>query len=171
MGSGESLLVLNRAILEINSNDAFLSKLYPLYGQSYNVKPIKVYIDTYGGEVRPTFGLISIMNTSKTPIHTVVTGSAMSAGFIILINGHKRFAYSMSRMMYHQLSSGTYGKLKDMAEDVEEKKEVQLAIESNVIKKTNITQRTLLDAYEKKKDIYYSAESALRNGIIDEIIS
>jgi hypothetical protein len=38
----------------------------------------------------------------------------MSCGFLIAIAGHKRFAYSNSTFMYHQVSNGFAGKLKDM---------------------------------------------------------
>ncbi len=169
--SQEAIANVNRSILEINSNDAFLSKLYPLYGQMYIPRPIKIYIDTYGGELQTTLGLVSIINTSKTPIHTIVTGNALSAGFMILINGHRRFAYSLSSMMYHQLSSGAFGRLKDMIEDVDHSKYQQAMVESIVIKKTNITQQTLQDAFEKKKDLFFNAAEALQYSIVDEIIS
>ena len=64
---------------------------------------IKIYIDSYGGQVYQCFGLIGVME-SKTEIHTVCS-AAMSCGFIILINGHKRFAYRHATPLYHRVSS------------------------------------------------------------------
>lgn len=157
-------------ILEINRDDEKLKKLYDVYGIEYNPKPIKIYIDSFGGSVYQCFGLLSIMEKSKTPIHTIVTGAAMSAGFMILIHGHKRFAYEHSTVMYHQVGTASWGKLKDIDEDIDEAKRLQLKIEEMTLKKTKISKNKLDKVYVRKKDWYMSAQEALKNGVIDEIL-
>ena len=87
----ESMHELTKAILSINEDDETLQKLYEVYGLSYTPKPINIYIDSYGGAVYQCFGLLGVIGKSATPIHTIVTGAAMSCGFLILICGHKRF--------------------------------------------------------------------------------
>ena len=79
-----SMNELTKSIIEINEDDEHLKKLYGVYGLIYDPKPIKIYIDSYGGKVYQCFGLIGVMENSLTPIHTVVTGAAMSCGFIIV---------------------------------------------------------------------------------------
>ena len=74
----ESINELTKSIIAINEDDRHLEKVYALQDIEYNAKPIKIYIDSYGGYVYQCFGLLSIMATSKTPIHTIVTGCAMS---------------------------------------------------------------------------------------------
>lgn len=98
-----SIAAISKSILEINANDEILRKQYAIYGIEYNPKPIKIYIDSYGGYVYQCFGLLSIMETSKTPIHTIVTGAAMSCGFMMAIHGHKRFRL---QVCYAYVSSG-----------------------------------------------------------------
>ncbi len=71
---------LTKHIIEINEDDKHLKKVYSVYGIEYKPKPIKIYIDSYGGAVYQCFGLLSVMERSKTPIHTIVTGCAMSCG-------------------------------------------------------------------------------------------
>ncbi len=161
---------LSKSILEINSHDALLKKQYAIHGLSYTPKPIKIYIDSYGGTVYQCFGLLGLMETSKAPVHTIVTGAAMSCGFLMAIHGHKRFAYKHSTLMYHQVSSAAWGKLKDMQEDIEEARRLQEIIEQLTIKKTDIQLATLKDNFEKKRDWYMDAETALKNGCIDAII-
>ena len=114
----ETILTLSKEILEINENDSLLEKLYAIHDLNYKAKPIKILIDSYGGSVYQCRGLLSIMDCSITPIHTIVTGCAMSCGFMILINGHKRFAYEQSTALYHQVSSGACGTLKDLQDNV-----------------------------------------------------
>ena len=166
----DSINSLTKSIIEINEDDEYLSKLSELNGFTYNPRPIVLRCDTYGGYVYQCFGLLSVMEKSKIPIHTIVTGCAMSCGFMIAIAGHKRFAYDKSTFMYHQLSSGEIGKLKEMEEAVIEGKRLQKMIEDHVVDKTKITHEDLKKNYDKKKDWFVNSKRALKLGIIDAII-
>lgn len=161
---------VSKAILEINEDDEYISKFSEIHGFTYNPKPIELYIDSYGGYVYQCMGLLGIMENSKVPIHTIVTGCAMSCGFLISIAGHKRFAYQHSTFMYHQVSSGAIGKLKDMEDDVMETKRLQKFIEEHTLAKTKLTGKDLEKCYEQKKDWYFNAKQALKSGIIDSIL-
>lgn len=161
---------LTKHIIEINEDDKHLKKVYSVYGIEYKPKPIKIYIDSYGGAVYQCFGLLSVMERSKTPIHTIVTGCAMSCGFLILITGHKRFAHKMSTPLYHQVSSGAFGKVQDMEERVEEAKRLQKNIEEYTMEKTKIEKKKLKKVLENKIDWFMTAKEAKELGVIDEIL-
>ena len=161
---------LTKAIIDINEHDAHIKKVYSIYGAKYKPSPIKIYIDSYGGQVYQCFGLLGVMDKSKTPIHTIVTGAAMSCGFMILISGHKRFGYSLSTPLYHQVSTGFYGKIQDMEESLKETKRLQKKIEEITLDRTRITEKELKKILRKKIDWYMNAEEALKLGVIDEII-
>lgn len=165
-----SIADLTREILEINRNDAYLTKLYEVYGLAYNPTPIKIFIDSYGGYVYQCFGLLSVMDNSKTPIHTIVTGAAMSCGFMMAIHGHKRFAMRNATLMYHQVSSGAWGKLKEMEEDIAETQRLQKRIMELTVKRTKISLAKLEENFERKKDWFMDADEALMNGVIDEVL-
>ena len=161
---------MTKQILEINEDDRHLEKLYAVYDIKYKPKPIRIYIDSYGGMVYQCFGLLSVIERSKTPIHTVVTGCAMSCGFLMLISGHKRFAHKMSTPLYHQVSSGAFGKVQDMEEKLEEAKRLQAQIEDFTRSKTKIGKKKLKEILDNKKDWYMTAEEALELGVVDEIL-
>ncbi len=166
----ESIGKLTERIIEINEEDDRLTKVYAIDYVKYKRKPIKIYIDSYGGMVYQCFGLLSIMNTSKTPIYTIVTGCAMSCGFMILINGHKRFGYELSTPLYHQISNGFWGKAKDMEEEFYETKRLQKLLEKITLEKTKISKKQLKKIYTHKIDWTMNSKQALRLGVIDEII-
>ena len=168
--SQSSMNDLSKAIITINEDDRKLKKIYAAYDLSYNPAPIKLYIDSYGGAVYQCFGLLGIMETSTTPIHTLVTGCAMSCGFMILIHGHKRFAYKHATPLYHQVSTGFRGKLADMEESIEETRRLQNKIEEMTLSKTKISRTKLDKIFKKKVDWYMSADEAINLGVIDEII-
>lgn len=161
---------LTQKIIEINQDDEHLKKIYNVYGLTYNPEPIQIYIDSYGGQVYQCFGLLSVMERSSTSIHTIVTGCAMSAGFMILISGHKRFAHKLSTPLYHQVSSGAIGTVKDMEEKVEESKRLQKQLESIVKEKTDISKKKLKEIFDTKKDWYMTSEEALELNVVDEIL-
>ena len=48
-------------------------------------KPIKIYIDSCGGSLTDAFTIIDSIRMSKTPVITIATGCAYSAGFFIFI--------------------------------------------------------------------------------------
>ncbi len=161
---------ITQKIIEINQDDEHLKKVYSIYGLKYQPEPINIYIDSYGGYVYQCFGLLSVMERSETPIHTIVTGCAMSCGFMMLISGHKRFAHKLSTPLYHQVSSGAFGTVKDMEEKIEESKRLQEQLESIVKEKTNISKKKLKEIFDTKKDWYMTSEEALSLGVVDEIL-
>jgi len=167
----DSISKLTQDIIKIWEHDEQLKKVYDLHDITYEPKPIKIYIDSYGGLVYQCFGLLSVMERCETPIHTIVTGAAMSCGFMMLISGHKRFAHRLSTPLYHQVSSGAWGKLKDMEEDVQETKRLQKLLEQETLAKTNIGAKKLKEVYEKKVDWFMSADEALKLGVVDEILN
>lgn len=165
-----SINAISKAILEINEDDGYISKLAEINGFTYNPKPIELYIDSYGGYAYQCLGLIGVIQKSKAPVHTIVTGCAMSCGFLISVSGHKRISYDHSTFMYHQVSSGAIGKLKDMEEDIIETKRLQKFVEEHTLTTTKLTPKDLEKCYIEKRDWYFTAKQALKYGIIDQIV-
>lgn len=166
----ESMKILSKSIIDINESDRELEKLYPIYDLEYKNKPIEIYIDSNGGSVYSVYGLVSVMTSSITPVHTICTGLAASTGFFILINGHKRFGYNLSSYLYHQISGGVWGKIQDIEETALQYNKLQNKKEEVIIKRTNITLEQLKENRERKIDWWMTSEEALKLNIIDEII-
>lgn len=166
----DSIIALSKAIIEIREHDEYLKKAYAMNDLSYESKPIKIYIDSYGGAVYQCFGLLSIMKSGGTPVDTVVTGCAMSCGFLIAIHGRKRRIHKHGTMMYHQVSTGVEGKVADIKADLIEAMRLQKMIEKMTVENTKITEKKLEKVYKKKKDWYLDAKTSLRWGCVDEIV-
>lgn len=166
----DSIGKLSEDIIKINDSDNKIIKEAQIYGFTYKPEPIKIYIDSYGGYVYQILGLISIINKSEIPIHTIATGAAMSSGFMLLISGHRRFVYELATPLYHQVSSGCWDKIKDMEEKLEEIQRLQKILEDLTLKRTKINYEKLKDVYDRKFDWYMTAQEALSLGVVDEII-
>jgi ATP-dependent Clp protease, protease subunit len=166
----DSVNAITRDIIAIEEDDRLLKDIYPSYGISYQPKPIKMFIDSFGGSVYQYLGLINIMMNCKTHIHTITTGCAMSAAFSIAICGHRRFSYKDSTFLYHQLSCSVDGTLKEMADKVYQYSILQKRLQDIVLSKTKITSKKLDEVYHVKTDWYMNANEALKLGVIDEIL-
>ena len=86
------------------------------------------------------------------------------------MSGHKRFAYKHATLMYHQVSSGVWGKLAEMQQDVVETERLQKIIESITVDRTRIMAYRLKENFEHKRDWFMDANEALKNGCIDAIV-
>lgn len=161
---------LTKEILKINENDRLLVNLYRAYGLTYVPKPINIYIDSYGGAVYQIFGLIALIRTSITPVHTYVTGCAMSCGFLLLVAGHKRFGYKLSTGLWHSITSGFWGKLGDLKIELKETKRLGKLADDIILEYTKISKSKLKDIIKLKEDWYLPSDEMLALGVIDEII-
>jgi ATP-dependent Clp protease protease subunit len=168
----ESISYLTENIIDINKSDAELSSIYSIYGLKYEPLPIELYIDSYGGNVYQCLGLLSIMETSRTPIHTYVTGCAMSAAFFISITGHKRYGYAKSTWMYHQIWGDIVSaSVKQIDEEFTEFKRLQDLLEDHVVEYTKIPKTKLTDIFKSKYDYYIDSTQAIKWKIIDEVVT
>lgn len=161
---------LTEDIIAINESDETLKKLCSVYNLDYNPKPINIYIDSFGGSVYQILGLLSVMEHSKTRIHTYATGAAMSCGLVMLIAGHKRFAYKYATLLYHQVSDSTWGKLEEMKEKLTETKRIDKLLETIILENTKLTKKKLREVKLNKSDWYITPKEALEWGIVDEIL-
>lgn len=66
-------------------------------------KFINFYIQSVGGSLLPTFGVVDTMKLSRIPINTFVNGYVASAGSLLSVSGHKRFITKNSMMLVHSL--------------------------------------------------------------------
>lgn len=138
--------------------------------KDYKREPIKLYINSYGGEIYDMWGLIDVILNSKTPIYTYCMGYAMSAAFEIFLAGHKRYCYKHSTFMYHQTNYWRSGKYQDFVEDRDEMDWLNKKIEEYVINRTNLTKDDIKEIREKKKDFYIHSDKAVKYGIVDEVL-
>lgn len=130
--------------------------------------PIKIFIDSPGGDVTFMWSIINLIEMSKTPVWTINYCTAYSAAAEILASGHERYALRGSHVMVHSGNCQYSGQ----ADVVESTKKYF----DQVIKRTtdHLLNRTKINSRVFKKkaslDWYMNEDEALENGIIDKII-
>jgi len=132
-------------------------------------EPLNIVINSDGGDVYEALGMIDYIQSLNVKVNTICRGRAMSAAALLLCSGTGVRAVSKnSTIMFHEMSSGIYGKSSDMKANVqhmEKLEEILVSIMSENSKKdTNFWKDKTI------KDYYLSPEEALELGVIDSII-
>jgi ATP-dependent Clp protease, protease subunit len=165
--SPNSVETLIKEIHEINRYDEEQEKKVV----GYKRKPIEIVVNTYGGSVYDGYALVSEILMSKTPVHTILQGKAMSMGFIIFLAGHKRIMTQFATLMYHEISTFEWNDITAIKRSVEEAERLQRLYDDYVLKRTNLLQEKLDDVKEKRMNWFIGADEAKKLGITDEVIS
>lgn len=166
MKTKDSILILG----DINNNNInnIIYEILTLNNKGID-KPIKMIINSPGGDTLCGLALIDVMNNSQIPIHTICYGQALSMAFPILISGHKRFASKNSFIMYHELWYSLKNQtLTNHINETKAGKDIMDIIHNIIISKTKITYEQLKE--KQNKDWYINSKQALKLGIIDKII-
>lgn len=133
-------------------------------------KDIKLYINSPGGSVYDGLAIIDTMNYIEPDVQTIGIGLQASMGAMLLSSGAKgkRFALPNSRIMIHQPSSGTEGKITDQEIALREGIYLKKVLAEMMAKNTGKP----IEQVEKDmdRDNWMSAEEAKKYGLIDEII-
>jgi len=132
-------------------------------------KPLKIFINSNGGDVFAAIPIIDAIKNCSIPIHTYIEGMAASAASLISMVGHKRFITKNSFMLIHELRSGIEGTYSDIMDEKENCDKLM-----NVIKRIYLERsagKLDSDILEKilKRDIILSADESLTYGLVDEI--
>ncbi len=134
-------------------------------------KDIKLYINSPGGSVYDGLAIYDTIQYIKPDVQTIGIGLQASMGAFLLSSGTKgkRFVLPNSRIMIHQPSSGTEGKISD--QEIMLKEGLFLKQRLNEILAKNTGQKLAKIEKDADRDFWMSAEEAKAYGLIDEVIA
>ena len=135
-------------------------------------RPILIYIDSYGGMVDSLAKMIETLDEVHNPIITICMGKAMSCGAVLLSHGDLRFCGQHSRVMIHEISSGTSGDVHDMHADTQEVKRLNEYFMGLLARNCGYKGYSELRKLIKDQDgreRYLDAESAVKFGVVDAV--
>lgn len=156
---------------DVNPHTANLVVAQLLYLANEDPKrDIKLYINSPGGSVYDGLAIIDTMDYIEPDVQTIGIGLQASMGAMLLACGAKgkRFVLPNARVMIHQPSSGTEGKITDQ----------EIALKEGILLKKKLAEifaeRTGKSLKQVERDMdrdnWMSAQEALEYGIIDGVI-
>lgn len=134
-------------------------------------KDIKLYINSPGGSVYDGLAIIDTMNYIEPDVQTIGIGLQASMGAMLLSAGAKgkRYVLSNSRIMIHQPSSGTQGKITDQEIALKEGIYLKQKLAEMLAKNTGKDVKQVIK--DMDRDNWMSAEEAKTYGLIDEVLT
>jgi ATP-dependent Clp protease protease subunit len=156
----------------VNPHTANLVVAQLLFLQNEDAKKdIFLYINSPGGSVYDGLAIYDTMQHVKNDIQTVGIGLQASMGAFLLSSGTKgkRSILPHSKVMIHQPSSGTRGKVSDMEIDLRESLKLRQLL--NEILAKNTGQKIAKIEKDVDRDYWMSATEAISYGLADKIIS
>ncbi|NBU33634.1 ATP-dependent Clp protease proteolytic subunit [bacterium] len=156
---------------DVNPHTANLIVAQLLFLQNEDPKKdIFLYINSPGGSVYDGMAIYDTMNHVKCDVQTVGIGLQASMGAFLLSSGTKgkRFILPHSKVMIHQPSSGTRGKVSDMEIDLKESLAVRKLLNDILAKNTG--QKLSQIEKDVDRDYWMTAEEAVKYGLVDKVI-
>jgi len=132
-------------------------------------KPLKIFINSNGGEIFAAIPIIDAITNSQIPIYTYIEGMSASAASLISMVGHKRFITKNSFMLIHELRGGVEGTYSNILDEKENCDKIMNVIKQTYLNKTN--NKLANDFLDKilKRDLILTSEECLNYGLVDEI--
>ena len=156
----DNLFEISKLILRYNKED----KDIPIEQR----KPIKIFINSPGGDLDTTLAFVGLIQISKTPIWTINTCWAYSAAGLILMAGHRRFALPNTECLIHSGSGQMGGTFEQTAEQMKNYKYLVDKMRDFILSKTKIDQK--LFKKNSQKDWYIYTDEMLTLGVVDELV-
>lgn len=165
----ERIIFLGDQVNDQTANLVVAQLLYLAYADPK--ADISLYINSPGGSVYDGLAIYDTMNLIKPDVATYGIGLQASMGAFLLSSGAKgkRFTLPHAKVMIHQPSSGTRGKVTDMEIDLKESLEVKEMLAKILAKNTG--QKLAKVKADMERDYWMSPDEALKYGLIDQVLA
>ena len=165
----ERIIFLGEQVNEHTANIVVAQLLHLAYEDPK--KDIKLYINSPGGSVYDGMAIYDTMQYITPDVQTIGIGLQASMGAFLLSSGAKgkRFILPHSKVMIHQPSHATRGKVTDMEIDLKEGLAIKEMLAELIAKNTGQKLAKIKDDMER--DYWMTPTEAKAYGLIDEIIT
>ena len=163
---------LTGEIVEENIENAIKWIVYENLICGNSPKTLTMYINSSGGNLNDSLGLIDIMRTSQCPIRTIGIGSICSAAFMIFSSGTKgeRYIANNTSIMCHQYTDGMEGKHHDIKSRFKEVELTNTRMIEILKENTGLETRTIKSKLLCPTDVWLTAEELIEWGIADSFL-
>lgn len=165
----ERIIFLGEEVNEHTANIVVAQMLHLAYEDPE--KDISFYINSPGGSVYDGMAIYDTMNFIKPDVATYGIGLQASMGAFLLSSGAKgkRYCLPHAKVMIHQPSSGTRGKVTDMEIDLREGLDVKDMLAKIMAKNTG--QKLSKVKADMERDYWMSPAEAKKYGIVDQVLT
>lgn len=157
-----SCLDLSRKINDLNKELLKMSIEYDCEPPS-----IFLHINSLGGDLLSSFGVVDTIKNSRVPIVSIVSGTAASCATLISMVCHKRYITKNSFMLLHQLSGGCSGKYNEIKDDFVNDTKFMELLYKLYEEHTTMKKKKIKEVLEH--DLWWDADECIKNGLVDGV--
>lgn len=164
----ERIIFLGEEVNEHTANIVVAQLLHLAYEDPK--KDISLYINSPGGSVSDGLAILDTMQFIKPDVATYGIGLQASMGAVLLAAGAKgkRHMLPNARVMIHQPSSGTQGKVTDQEISLRESIRIKKLLNEILAKQTG--QKLAKIEKDVDRDYWMDAKEAVAYGLVDKIV-
>ena len=164
----ERIIFLGEEVNEHTANIVVAQLLHLAYEDPN--KDISLYINSPGGSVSDGLAIYDTMQFIKPDVATYGIGLQASMGAVLLASGAKgkRHILPNARVMIHQPSSGTQGKVTDQEISLRESIRIKKLLNEILAKHTG--QKLSKVERDVDRDYWMDAKESVAYGLVDKVI-
>lgn len=139
--------------------------------ESDSDEPIRIYIDSPGGDVDAGYAIFDMIRFVKAPVFCIGMGLVASAGALILLAADKsrRIGLPNSRYLIHQPLSGFRGMATDIEIHAQELEKIKAKINNLISQETGKPLEQV--AKDTDRDYWLTASESVDYGLISKVVS
>jgi len=136
-----------------------------------NSDPIKIFIDSPGGDADAGFAMYDMIRFVNAPVYCIGMGLVASAASIVLIAvpNERRIALPNSHYLIHQPLSGIRGVATEIEIHAKELEKLRVKINNLIASETGKTEEQV--SADTDRDYWMTGSEALEYGLVSKIIS
>ena len=133
--------------------------------------PIKVFIDSPGGDVDAGYAIFDMIRFVKPDVYTIGMGLVASAGALILLAAPKehRLGFPNSHYLIHQPLSGIRGVATEIEIHAKELEKLRIKLNGLISEETG--QDISKVEKDTDRDFWMNAEESVEYGLVSKIVS
>jgi len=158
-------------IIHEQINASLMAAIVPqlLYLDAISHEPIHLYISSPGGDVMSGFGILDVMQSLKSPVHTYALGMVASMAAVLFVHGAQRYVLPNAQIMIHQPLGGASGQASDI--EITAMQILKIKKKLNIMLSTCTSQPLEIIESVTDRDKYYDAQEAVEFGLADAVFA
>jgi ATP-dependent Clp protease protease subunit len=161
--------------IKIDSSREIVEQLYnidDLNKTLQNPKPIKLIINSPGGDLYASQMICDVISEIETPVHCHAYGQACSGGLIIFMAGEKgyRCCTKKTQFMSHRFSTEIGGSHTELQNHTRELDRIYNRLLNHYQECTGLTKKRIEKELLPARDVWLDADTCKKLNIVDQII-
>lgn len=132
-------------------------------------KKVDIRINSMGGDVFAGLAIFNALRNSGSDITLYIDGVAASIASVIASCGKPVYASRYARLVVHSVSGGCYGNKEDHKRCINELESLEETLADIYSAKSGKDREEIKNSFFDGKDHWFTAEEALKEGLIDGI--